>query len=97
MKTLQEIKSILHAHMDEMRSRYGITNLAIFGSFVRGEATDTSDVDLLATFERPIGLIALCSAENYLIELLGVEVDLIPREDVRLELKERIYSEAALV
>lgn len=97
MKTLIEIKSVLHAHSDDLRKRYGITNLAVFGSVVRGEAREDSDVDVLAVFERPIGLLALCSAENYLINLLGVEVDLIPREDVRPELRERIYAEAIAV
>ena len=97
MKTLKEIQSILHAHAEDLRERYGITNLAVFGSVVRGEAREDSDVDILAVFDRPIGLIKLCSAENYLVKLLGVEVDLSPRDDVRLELKEGIYAEAIAV
>jgi predicted nucleotidyltransferase len=54
-------------------------------------------VDILAVFDRPIGLIKLCSAENYLVKLLGVEVVLIHRDDVRPELKEGIYAEAVAV
>lgn len=94
MKTFNEIKSILQIHAAELHDRYGITNLAIFGSVVREEAGEDSDVDILADFERPIGLIELCSAENYLIDLLGMEVDLIPRENIRPELREHIYAEA---
>ena len=97
MKTLKEIQTILHAHTGELREKYGITNLAVFGSVVRGEARDDSDVDILAVFDHPIGLIKLCSAENYLVNLLGVEVDLIPRDEVRSELKEGIYAEAVAV
>lgn len=97
MKTLSEIQTILRQHASELRERYGITNLAIFGSVVRGEATEKSDVDMLAEVERPIGLIALCGAENYLEDLLGVKVDLVLRDGVRPELKERIYSEAVAV
>ncbi len=97
MKSLIEIKTILCAHSDELRKRYGITSLAVFGSVVRGEARENSDVDILAVFERPIGMLALCSAENYLISLLGGEVDLVPREDVRAELRDRIYAEAVAV
>jgi predicted nucleotidyltransferase len=40
MKTLKEIQTILHAHADELRERYGITHLAVFGSVVRGEARE---------------------------------------------------------
>jgi predicted nucleotidyltransferase len=97
MNTFSEIKRILHEHAGELHERYGITNLAVFGSVVRDEATEKSDVDVLADFDRPIGLIRLCSAENYLIELLGREVDLIPRDEVRPELKEGIDREAVAV
>jgi uncharacterized protein len=97
MKTLAEIQETLRKHSAELRERYGITSLSVFGSVVRGEARENSDIDILAVFERPIGMLALCSAENYLISLLGVEVDLIPREDVRPELRERVYAEAVLV
>jgi predicted nucleotidyltransferase len=97
MKNLSEIQSILRRHAVELRERYGITSLAVFGSVARGEAKEKSDVDILAVFDRAIGLLALCSAENYLIELLGIEVDLIPREDVRPELRNQIYSEAVTI
>ena len=89
--------SVLHEHADEVRERYGITNLAVFGSVVRGEAGGNSDVDVLADVERPIGLIALVGAENYLTELIGIKVDLVLKRSVRSELRDRIFSEAVTV
>jgi uncharacterized protein len=97
MKTLNEIRTVLREHVDELRERYGITNLAVFGSVVRGEATEKSDVDILATFNRPVGLLKLIDAEYYLGELLGAKVDIIPFDEVRPELQERIYHEAVPV
>jgi predicted nucleotidyltransferase len=97
MKNLSEIQSIVRAHALELHQRFGIASLAVFGSVARGEAKEESDVDILAVFDRSIGLLALCSAENYLIELLGIDVDLIPREDVRPELRDQIYSEAVAI
>ena len=97
MKTLSEIQAILHAHAADLHSRYGITRLEIFGSVVRGEAREKSDVDILAEFDRPISLFDLAGSENGLIDLLGVEVDLVPRRSVRSELRERIFSEAVPV
>jgi uncharacterized protein len=97
MKNLSEIQSIVRVHVGELHQRFGIVSLAVFGSVARGEAKEESDVDILAVFDRSIGLLALCSAENYLIELLGIDVDLIPREDVRPELRDQIYSEAVAI
>ena len=97
MKTLQEIRSILSAHVDELRDRYGITNIAVFGSVARGEATEKSDIDILADVIRPVSLFEIAGAENYLIDLFGCEVDLVLRRSVRPELRERILHEAAAV
>jgi uncharacterized protein len=97
MKTLPEIKTILRAHAAELRERYGIVNLAVFGSVVRGEAGEKSDVDILVDVERPIGLIALIGAENYLTELIGIKVDLVLKRSVRPELQNQILGEAVAV
>jgi len=94
MKTLSEIQSILHAHATDLHSLHGIVRLEIFGSVARGEAREQSDIDILAEFDRPISLFDLAAAENYLIDLLGAEVDLIPRRSVRPELRENIFREA---
>ena len=97
MKTLKEIQAILHVHAGELRDRFGLTNLAVFGSVVRGEAREDSDVDIMAEVERSIGLIGLVGAENYLSDLLGIKVDLVLKRSVRRELREQIYREAVQV
>ena len=97
MKTFPEIQKIIHAHAGELHNRFGITKLSVFGSIVRGEAHEGSDVDILAEFDRPVSLFDLVGAENYLIDLLEMDVDLIPRRSVRHELKDRIFSEAVAV
>jgi predicted nucleotidyltransferase len=94
MKTFKEIQTILHAHVDELRDRYGITDLAVFGSVVRGEAREDSDVDILADVPLSVNFIDLMGAELYLCDLLNVNVDLIPRGEKRRELRERILTEA---
>ncbi len=97
MKKLSEIIEILHTHSDEMRKRYGIVNLAVFGSVARGEATEGSDVDVLATIEKSISLLDIIDAEYYLGELLGAKVDLVPARSVRPELRKQIFNEAVPV
>jgi len=97
MKTLAEIRVILHSHESALRRRFGITELSVFGSVVRGEADEDSDVDILATFSVPVGLLKLIDAEYYLSDLLGSKVDLIPSDEVRPELQDRIFREAVPV
>jgi hypothetical protein len=52
-----------------------------------------SDVDLLVEFSKPISLLTLVSLENYLSEIIGVKADVVPKEDIRVELKDRILQE----
>jgi len=69
----------------------------MFGSYTRGEQRENSDLDLLAEFDEKASLLDLAGAQVMLSELLGVKVDLVPREDIRPELKESIESEVVAV
>jgi predicted nucleotidyltransferase len=85
----------LREHRDDLRERYGVRSLALFGSVARGKAGEKSDVDLLVEFERPVGLLHLIGTEQHLQTVLRVaKVDLVLRDDVIPELKDRILSEA---
>lgn len=97
MKTLEEIRGILRNHASDLQVKYGISKLSVFGSVVRGKAREDSDIDILAAFNQPIGLLKLIDAEYYLSDLLNSKVDLIPVDEVRPELQERIYREAVPV
>lgn len=94
MKTLAEIRSIIRQHSDILAEKYGVGVVAVFGSYVRGEQAGQSDLDLLVEFLRPISLLELVGAEIYLTEVLEMKVDLVPRRDVRAELRESILKEA---
>jgi hypothetical protein len=96
-KTLDEIRDIIDRHRGELRRVHRITALAVFGSYVRGEQKRGSDLDLLAEFAGSVSLLDLVGAEQYLSRILNVKVDLIPREDVRPELKAGIMKEAVSV
>lgn len=94
MKTLNEIKKILRKHNEELMHKYKLRVVGIFGSYVRGKQKRGSDLDLLAEFDEPISLFELVGAEIYLREILKMKVDLIPKEDLRPELKDSILKEA---
>jgi len=88
VKKLEEIKSILVQHKENLRERYGVREIEIFGSYIRAEQRDTSDLDILIDFERPVSLLHIVALENDLSDLLGVKVDVVPKKNIRKELKE---------
>lgn len=65
----------MHAHADELQSRFGITSMRLFGSVARNEHNEYSDVDLFVTM--PPKFYNYVAASQYLQELLGCGVDLI--------------------
>ncbi|MFH1861605.1 MAG: nucleotidyltransferase family protein [bacterium] len=92
--TRQQVTQILAAHERELRGM-GVKSLALFGSLARDEATDSSDVDLLVEFDRPIGYFHFFDVQEYLQKLIPApKVDLVMRDAVYEELKEDIYAEA---
>jgi len=97
MKSLEEIKRILQAHKAELRERYGVKKIGIFGSYVRGAARKQSDIDILVEFEVIPGLLKFIELEEYLSHLLGAEVDLVPRDSIREELRGIILKEVVML
>ena len=82
MKTVDEIKSILAQHKEELRDRYKVKEIGIFGSYIRGEQREKSDLDILVEFEKPIGLEFIELAE-FLESILEVKVDLVSKGAVK--------------
>ncbi|MBF0487756.1 MAG: nucleotidyltransferase family protein [Nitrospirae bacterium] len=96
-KSLDEIKDILNRHSGELREKYKITQLGIFGSYVRGEQRINSDVDILVEIGEPVGLLRFVHIENMMSKLLQTKVDLVSKGGIRPELKERIINEVVYI
>ena len=97
MKTLEEIRKVLASHRQVLKDKYKVKNIGIFGSYVRGEHKAKSDLDVLVEYDNPASLLQIVALENHLTALLGVKVDLVPRRNIRPELKESILKEMVLV
>ncbi len=96
MKTLEEIKQIIRDHKPELEKKYKVKSIGIFGSYVRGEQNEGSDIDILADFSIPtlhnfIGVIDL------LEELIGKEVEMIMPDSVSPYLKPYIENEVVWI
>ena len=97
MKRLEEIQDILRQKKPLLRERFNVKEIGIFGSFVRGEEKDTSDLDILVELERPVGLIKFMSLQNYLSDELGEKVDLVMKSALKTRIKKDILSEVVYV
>jgi len=93
MKSLEEIKRLLREHREAIEERFRAEVLGIFGSFVRGEQHEGSDLDVLVRLRKGATLFDLVGLAVYLEELLGLKVDVVPEDGVREELKEQIFKE----
>ncbi len=91
---LDALKAQLRGLLPELAERYGVTGLKIFGSTLRGEAGPGSDLDLLASFARPISLLRFVELENHLSDTLGVKVDLVMEDSLKPAIGRRIRAEA---
>ncbi|MHB1381620.1 MAG: nucleotidyltransferase family protein [Thermoleophilia bacterium] len=82
MHTKEEILEILEKASTELAERYGISYIALFGSYARGEQSEDSDVDILVEIAPSIGLRFVEVAE-YLEQLLGVRVELVSTRAIK--------------
>jgi uncharacterized protein len=97
MKTFLEIKEILAKNKEKIQGQYKVKRMGIFGSYVRGEQKEDNDVDVLFEFEEPVSLLKLVNFENFLRDITGVKVDVVPKNDIRPELRENIFNEVSYI
>ncbi len=93
MKTLGEIQKILRQQKEFLKEKYKIKEIGIFGSFVRGEQTYTSDIDILVDFYETPDFLTFLEIERVLEELLGIKVDLVRKPALRKEIYEQVLQE----
>lgn len=77
--------------------KHGAKKISIFGSYVRGEATQESDLDIIVEFEQPLGLIKFVGIEFELSDSLGIKVDLLTEKSISPYLIDIIRKEATVI
>ncbi|MGV2829305.1 nucleotidyltransferase family protein [Myxosarcina sp. GI1(2024)] len=97
MKTLAEIEQILSQLKPIVAEKYHVTQLGIFGSYVRGEQDKSSDVDVLIDYQEAPSLLELIDLEFYLSERLGIKTDVVTKKGLKPRIKEKILAEVVYV
>lgn len=96
MTYLEEVKSTLAQLKPELMSKYGVDTLGLFGSIVRDDFTDQSDIDIVVSFSKPIGSDFITLAYE-LEELFNRKVDLVSRNGIKPKYYEVIEPEILYV
>ena len=94
----------MRAHIEEIKQkilpilqRYGVKRIGLFGSCVREEMKEDSDVDILVEIEKDISLLDFVGLKLEVEEALGKKVDLVEYDTIKPLLRERILSEQVVI
>jgi len=93
VKDMEDLLTRLKRMKPEMLARYKAKEIGLFGSFVRGEQSEDSDIDVLVEFEEGADLFDLTGLAMFLEETLRRKVDVVPKNALRSELRESVLHE----
>jgi hypothetical protein len=96
VRDLGEIAARIRANGRELKERFGIVGIGVFGSFVYGEQTDASDVDLLVDMPKKGGFLYI-EAAQFVEDILGREVDFTDASLLKERLRDRVLKDAVYV
>jgi len=94
LRTKMELKKKISLLIPTLEEKYHVESLEIFGSYARGEQSQSSDLDLLITFSQPYSLWELLAVKEFLSKKLHLKVDIVPKDSIKPLLKEQIIQEA---
>jgi len=94
---IEEIKKIIKEHRKVLEKKYKLKKIGIFGSYVRGEALQESDLDILVELGDGIGLLKFIELEEYLSSILGLKVDLVEKDGLKTRIGSYILKEVVYV
>jgi uncharacterized protein len=92
--SLEKILEVLRQQIPTLTARYSVETLEVFGSYVRSEQKQDSDLDILVTFREVPSLLTFIAIENYLTDLLGVSVDLVMKDSLKPKIGQQMLREA---
>ena len=92
--SLEKILEILRQQIPMLTERYSVETLEVFGSYVRSEQRQDSDLDILVTFREVPSLLTFIALENDLSDLLSVKVDLVMKDSLKPKIGGQILREA---
>lgn len=93
VKMHEEVERTLRQHLPELRRRFKVRRIGVFGSVVRGEQRGRSDLDILVEYTETPSLLAVVALRRHLSELTGEKVDLVPSSALKPAYRQTILEE----
>lgn len=97
MSHIKDVRQKIRNLKPIIRERYKVRTIGVFGSYVRGEAKEKSDLDVLVEFSEPISLLKFVELENFLSDSIGVKVDLVMKNALKPRIGKHILEEVVAV
>jgi len=97
MHQIADIRKKLSTCKDDLAKGFKVNKLGLFGSYVRGEQTIESDLDILVEFSESVSLIEFVHLENHLTKILGIKVDLVMKTALKPRIGKHILEEVVQV
>lgn len=97
MITRTQIENILKQHKQELKQRFNLKEIGIFGSYIRGNPRRKSDLDILVEFKEVPGLLGFIELEEYLTKTTGIKVDLVMKKALKTGIKKYILKEVIYI
>jgi len=97
MSHIKDVRQKIRNLKPIIRERYKVKTIGVFGSYVRGEAKEKSDLDVLVDFSEPISLLKFVELENFLSDSIGVKVDLVMKNALKPRIGKHILEEVVAV
>ena len=94
MYSKEEIKKLLRSVFPDLKQKYAVSELRLFGSYLNGHPREDSDVDLLVNFAQEIYLIRFVQLQRELTAYLQSPVDLVTPDALKARIKDDIITQA---
>lgn len=93
----EQIYETLQQYLTKLQEQYRVKRLGIFGSYVKGKATDDSDLDLLVEFHGELTFDNYMDLKFFLEDLFDKKIDLVIRDDIKPQIREKVLGETIYV
>lgn len=93
MRTLNEINKIIKKHKPQLREKFKVNQIGVFGSYVKGKSHKKNDIDMIVEFSDPPDFFEFIRLEDFLAHLLGKRVDLVTKNALKPLIKDEILKE----
>ena len=97
MGKLEYFQEILKREKAELKEKYKLKEIGIFGSYVRKEESKSSDLDILVDYEEVPTLFELVELRDYLSDILKIKVDLVMKSGLKPRIGSRILKEVVFI